>query len=221
MSIRIAAAWSVVCALLLLGGCGRDPVGELATKLKDSHVEVRRATAAALEELASDDERVVAALTAALADEDTELRYRSANALGKLGAGAKSSLPKLKRALQDLERLVRLRAAFAISRIDPTDHSFVPTLVGAMREGDGRTLLEVASEEKDAAWAAPTLIGLLSHESSKVRILAARALGSIGPAAAEAKPALEAATRDPEAMVRTAAKDALKRIHAKAPTTGT
>jgi HEAT repeat protein len=220
MSTRFGVRCSVVCAILVLAGCSRDPIGELATKLKDPHVEVRRAAAAGLEELASDDGRVVAALTAALADDDAEVRYRSANALGKSGAAAKSSLAALEKALQDPERSVRLRAAFAISRIDPNDHSFVPVLVGAIREGDGRTLLDVASQGKDAVWAVPTLIGLLSHESSKVRILAARALGSIGPAAAEAKPSLEVAARDPKATVRTAAKDALNGIQAKVPGSG-
>jgi HEAT repeat protein len=218
MSIRIAGRFSVAFALVLLAGCARDPVVELAAKLKDSHVEVRRAAAADLEAVPNSDKRVIGALSTALADEDTEVRYRSANAFGKVGAAAKGSVPALKTALQDPERSVRLRAAFAMSRIDPQEHSFMPVLVGAMREGDGRTLLEIASEGKNAAWAVPTLIGLLSHESSKVRTLAARALGSIGPAAGAAKGAIEAATHDSNAMVHSAAKDALKRVQMPAPT---
>ena len=46
----------------------------------------------------------------------------------------------------------------------------------------------------------------------KVRALAARTLGRIGPAASAAKTRLEAARRDSNAAVQTAAKDALNRI---------
>ena len=42
----------------------------------------------------------------------------------------------------------RLRAAFSIQKIDPADQSFVPVLTGAMREGDGRTLLEVGALDR-------------------------------------------------------------------------
>jgi HEAT repeat protein len=83
-----------------------------------------------------------------------------------------------------------------------------------MRAGDGRTLLAVSEMGSSGAWAVPTLVELLAHESPKVRALAARTLGRIGPAAGDAKPALQGAARDPSAAVQTAAKEALKRIEA-------
>jgi HEAT repeat protein len=114
--------------------------------------------------------------------------------------------------LEDREKNVRVRAAFAIQKIDPADHSFMPVLTGTLREGDGRTLLEVASLGPNADWAVPTLNGLLTHESFKVRTLAAKALGSIGPAAIAAKPNLEALRNDSNPTVKAAANDALARI---------
>jgi HEAT repeat protein len=60
------------------------------------------------------------------------------------------------------------------------------------------------------------LIGLLTHESPKVRTLAAKALGNIGPAASDAKVALETAGRDSNSGVQKAAKDAL--AHLQKPT---
>jgi HEAT repeat protein len=81
-----------------------------------------------------------------------------------------------------------------------------------MQEGDGRTLLEVGALGPDAAWAVPTLSGLLSHESFKVRALAAKALGNIGPAAISAKAKLEALRSDNNPTVKKAANDALNRI---------
>ena len=81
-----------------------------------------------------------------------------------------------------------------------------------MREGDGRTLLAIGAMGADAAWAVPTLVGLLSHSAPQVRALAARTLGRIGPAAIESKTTLEAAQRDSNPAVKSAAKDALKRL---------
>ena len=123
-------------------------------------------------------------------------------------------------ALTDSENRVRVQAAFAIHRIDPQDQSFVPVLTSAMREGDGKTLLAVGELGVDAAWAVPTLIGLLSHESAKVRVLAANNLGRIGPAAASAKTALQAAARDSNAAVKRAAQIALERLGAKSSSVG-
>jgi HEAT repeat protein len=68
---------------------------------------------------------------------------------------------------------------------------------------------------KDGAWAVPTLIGLLSHESAKVRALAAQTLGRIGPAASDSKTALQRTLRDPSVAVQGAADGALARIHAQ------
>ena len=202
----------------MLIGCARDPLGDLTAKLADPDVETRRAAARALDEQPNPDARVVAALTKSVADRDTEVRYRSIEALGKIGPAAKVSMPALKAALQDSEKPIRLRTAFTIHKIDSTERSFEPVLIAAMREGDGKTLLEVGAMGKDAAWAVPTLTGLLSHESAKVRALAARTLGRIGPAARDARAALQQSLRDQNVVVQNEAKDALNRLQAN--TTG-
>jgi HEAT repeat protein len=192
-----------------------DSTGKLVAQLGSSDLAVRRAAAAALDDQPSTDERAIAGLIKSLGDSDADVRYRAASALGKLGAAAKSAQPALRSALQDTEQAVRIRAAFSLARIDPQDRSFVPVLTAAMRNGDGRTLLEIGNLGAAAAWATPTLAGLLSHESPKVRILAANDLGRIGPAAASAKPALEAAARDSNAAVQHAAQNALLLIEPK------
>jgi HEAT repeat protein len=135
------------------------------------------------------------------------------NALGKIGPAAASSLPALTAALQDPEASLRLGAALAIEKIDPKNPSFVPVLVGAMRAGDGRILLEVGAMGKEGAWAVPTLIGLLSHESAKVRALAAQTLGRIGLTTSDAMAALQQTLRDPNVAVQGVAKEALNRLH--------
>ena len=203
---------------IALAGCGHDPVDAIVAKLRDPNVEVRRAATHSFVEQPMNDNRVIEELTKNVSDKNSELRYESAEALGKLGPAAKSSLPLLRLRLQDGEKNVRLRAAFSIQKIDPADRSFVPVLTDAMREGDGRTLLEVGALGPNAAWAVPTFSGLLSHESPKVRTLAAKALGNIGPAASGAKIALEAARSDSNAGVQKAATDALARLQKPAET---
>jgi HEAT repeat protein len=197
---------------IALGGCAHDPVDAIVANLRDRNVEVRQAATNSLVEQPVNDSRVIKELTKNSSDKSSELRYKSTQALGKLGSAASSSLPLLRLRLQDLEKNVRLRAAFSIQKIDPADRSFVPVLTDAMREGDGRTLLEVGALGPQAAWAVPTLSQLLTHESPKVRTLAAKALGNIGPAASEAKMALEAARADSNAGVQKAANDALARM---------
>jgi HEAT repeat protein len=212
MSIRgtVSILWLAVCLVLI--GCSRDPIAERIAKLNDPNVELRRTAAREFAERPASDERAIAALAKSAADADIDVRYASIDALGKLGPEAKSGLPVLKIALADSEKAVRIRAAWSMSNIDPQDRSFVPVLVAAMREGDGRVLLEVGATGPPAAWAVPTLTGLLSHESPKVRTLAAKALGGIGPAAKVARPGLEVARGDSNAAVKTAAKEALNRI---------
>jgi HEAT repeat protein len=197
---------------IALIGCSRNPVDDVVGRLRDPDPQVRRLATQSLVEHPLGDPRVIEQLTTNVADKSLEVRFKSVEALGKAGPAANSSLPYLRIRLQDGDKNVRLRCAFAIQKIDPTDRSFVPVLIAAMQEGDGRTLLEVASLGPKAEWAVPTLSGLLSHESPKVRTLAAKALGNIGPRASAAKPNLEAARNDSNAGVKKAATEALARM---------
>ena len=220
--MRTSRYWRVVLGhCILLIGCARDPVDELISRLSTSDVPGRRAAARTLRDRSHTDDRVIAAFTKSAKDSDMEVRCLSVEAIGKQGQADKSKILRLTPSLTDPEKRVRLEAALAIAKIDPHDGSPRPVLTGAMREGDGRTLLAIGTMGADAAWAVPTLVGLLSHESPQVRALAARTLGRIGPAARAAQPDLEAARRDPNAAVQSAAKEALKRIATDAMPSGT
>jgi HEAT repeat protein len=192
-------------------GCG-DPVDKLVAQLTSSEVQIRRDAARELSKLSNSDPRVIDALTKCVADADIEVRVRSINALGNMRAAAKPSIAALESALKDTDHHVRVKAALAIQQIDLQNRSYVPVLVSEMRSGDGRLILQVGAMGAGAAWAVPTLIGLLSHESPPMRALAARTLGQIGPPAASAKSALQQTKRDPNAAVQAAARDALARI---------
>lgn len=211
MSISARGRWLHLVLCLVLGGCGPSAWTTATRELKSPDVAVRRSAARTLGEQAALDASALTALTNAVADHDTEVRWLAVDALGKIGPTAAPSVPALVKALDDSDSTVRLKAALAIQRIDPKNLSSVPILTKEMRAGNGRVLLEVGRRGSSAAWAVPTLIELLSHESPKVRALAAQTLGDIGPAAASAKSALQRATGDPSAAVQSAARDSLNR----------
>ena len=114
---------------------------------------------------------------------------------------------------------MRLAAALAIQKIGPANDVFVPVLVGALRAGEGGIFLEVEKMEGHAKWTVPTLNRLLSHPETKIRALTSRVLGQLGPTASDAESALNRTLRDPEEVVRKAARQAMEQITSK-PVTG-
>jgi HEAT repeat protein len=213
---RVFAWLAVASTLFAACGCG-DPTDRLIAQLGDADTSARLAAARTLAENPITDERVLTALATSVSDSDAQVRFFAIKALAKCGPAARASVPALKSALTDSEKQNRIAAAFALLRIEPADRSFEPVLVSAMREGDGKTLLEVGQLGADAAWAVPTLIGLLTHQSPQVRVLAATDLGRIGPAARSAKGALQSALKDSNAAVKHAAKTSLERIESSSP----
>ena len=211
MWIRVTAGLLAAGLLFVASGCG-DPTERIVSQLSDASATVRLAAARSLVDNPNPDERVLKGLSACVADSDAQVRFFAIQALAKCGASARTSVPALKSALADPEKQNRIAAAFALLRIDPSDRAFEPVLVSAMREGDGKTLLEVGQLGADGAWAVPTLVALLNHPTTQVRVLAATDLGRIGPTAASAKGALQAALKDPNAAVKHAAQAALERI---------
>jgi HEAT repeat protein len=220
MSIRAASSLLIPSLLIVSLGCGGDPTTRLIDELRNPDVAIRRSAARVIAQQPKPDDRFIAPLTKSVTDDDVEVRRMSAVALGRFGPVAKSSEPALKKALTDPEQSVRLKAALALQHVDPKDTSFSPVLITAMHTGDGRTLLEIGEMGKDGAWAVPTLIDLLSHDSAKVRALAAQTLGQIGPSATEAKAALQSTAHDPNPAVQTTARDALKKIQGQAMAAG-
>jgi HEAT repeat protein len=217
MVSREAIRLTSIGLLLWATGCGGDAASQLIDQLQSPDVEVRRAAARDLGKLTPLDERAINALAETLADDDVEVRRLSISALRHAGPKAAMSVPDLERALDDREPQIRFAAALAVKDIEPANRRCHETLINAMRQANGPVMLEVGRMGRGAAWAVPTLTGLLSHDSAKVRALAARSLGDIGPSAAKAETHLKRLLRDPNVAVQDAARQALENIRPAAP----
>jgi len=121
-------------------------------------------------------------------------------------------------ALRDNDPAVRLAAAKALRRY-PADLAVVePALREAAKGDPDPDVRKVAAESAQEVVKAEVarLARLLKESDENVRLLAAKALGRMGPAARDAVPALkEAAAKDADSDVRCVAEGALKKIQGK------
>lgn len=177
---------AVVEALGLMGPAARPALPALARAADrgiDLDIASRRASTAIL---SSSDERDLAGLIEQLAGTDASLRLRAAKAIGAYRAAGQSALPALTVALGDPDGDVRRAVIAAVRQISPDTK---PT----------KELLQAYVFD-------------LRDPDDAVRLLAVRALGKYGTAAATTAPAVEALLLDPDKDVRKAAADALTRI---------
>lgn len=192
-------------------GCTHDHLAQLVGELQSQDLEQRRAAVRQLGELKPQDPFVRTALEQVLSDHDPEVRRLACYALGEIGtSNPEIFMPVLK----EPGLSVQLAAAYAVMKIDPSSRQAQEVLQQAMQRGEGGVIVAVTAQGPQAAWAMSTLIQLLRDPRPGIRRLAAEGLGEIGPAAKNALPALEKATRDPDDRVRDAARAAVERLAA-------
>ncbi len=128
---------------------------------------------------------------------DTGDRQAAILALGKIGP---KGVPALAEGLKDKEIVnVRLWAAWGLRRNGADAKAAIPQLVQALKDECGLVQIEAAKtlwEISEHKATVPALIELLKHKDPNIREGAAKALGSIGPKAKAAVPALEKALKD-------------------------
>jgi len=137
-------------------------------------------------------------------------------------AAKEAPLPALLGALNPVDGTVRIQVPEFLRKrkTDPTATKAIPVLLGALDEGEERgdpsvaavTLPGIPAMGRGPATPVGILIEALKAPDSGDRARAARALGSIGPAAKQAIPVLLEALRDREEKVRRNAADALERM---------
>jgi HEAT repeat protein len=190
----------------------------IARQMRDPNPVNRRAAIDLLEMLEDDAAPAVPALIGALSDPDIFVRWSAARTLGRINAQAgASAVPALARALSDPDLDVRLTAAATLEAYGQAARGAIPALADAVARGDVEfrraAMYALQAIGPDAAQASlPNLIGDLRNEDPRVRRTAAETIGSFGPSARNAVPALRRALRDDDTDVRQAASDALLSI---------
>jgi HEAT repeat protein len=150
------------------------------------------------------------------------VRYQAAETLGKMGPDAAEAVPALARFLDDSRdrdaEVLDEAVVKTLGKIGRAARPAIPALVRISRrnfdleraaaEAIDRILLTPVGEQQDV----PTLLKDLRDRDASVRLRAAKALGTLGPAGKPGIPLLTEALNDPDADVRRQALQALKAI---------
>jgi len=193
---------------------GTGAVGMLTGILGSGPPKARIQAAALLGKLGPAAAPAVPALAEALgAKEDVGVRGMAAIALGRIGPSARDALVMLDKALHDRDVRVQVAASLAIYGI--TDETTGPTRVlfraFTSPDPDVRAMVADAFEEMGTP-ILPFLVRSLASEDETTRANAAKTLTAMGPAAEEARGALQNCLEDPSENVRAAAAAALARL---------
>lgn len=159
-------------------------------------------------------------LTELLQDEDASMRVATITALRNIGP-PKAVVPVLMESLEDKEPDCRSAAIECLGEIGPAAAISLPALLVLLRDDDpdvgDRAAIAIA-EIGPATTTVPLLTRLVKDGDSRVRHAAIEGLGIIGPAAADACPALIESLKDKDPLIQTAAAAGLGRMGAVAST---
>lgn len=182
---------AVVEALGQMGSAARIALPTLAKSTRrtiDLDLAIRDTTNNILN---ASDSQNTDALAQQLSSRDASLRVRAAKALGDLGPAARPVLPALTVVLADPDGDARRAAIGAIRLIQPN-------------AAPSEALVRAVAED-------------LRNPDANLRLLAARTLGRLGPAAAVIAQDLIPLRTDPDPDVRRAANEAFARVSAPQP----
>lgn len=208
--------WTAIELLAKRPPTGAAGQAVLIAALDDSDEHVRSVAMAALPKSGVTADRGVPLLVSRCSGDHAVV---AARALSEYRAAAAPALPNLIALLQNEQASVEARwnAARTIGKIGPDALSAVPALIADLDHSED-TIREHAAEAIGdigpvaAELGVPALRGVLQDPYVKVRRDAVRSLGYIGPAASAAVEEILPLLQDPEAIVRTAARDALQKI---------
>ena len=205
-------------ALDALASLGAPAVPRLIDALK--HERMREQVAFILGRIGPDAAAAAEALGKLAGDPNPHVAEAAAMALANIGPGAQAATPSLADVVRNAQSPNRHAAAYALGKIGPNAAAAEPALLEAMASPDQSlsvlgawALIQVRPKSPEvAAKAVPVLTAGLSSPLPKTRQGAAESLGTLGPLAKDAAPALEKAAEDADEAVRQAATKALASI---------
>src|SRR5262245_57493638 len=191
-----------------------EAVRVLAEALGDPETDVRELAAAGLSEFGPEAQIALPELIKAIQDESAVVRRRALRAIGLIGpTSADDALPSLIAATEDDDESVAMQAVSTIGDLGPAAAPAIPALMSAIWTGDVRRRAVAGAAVTHIGEAAvASLMQSLEHPAPEVRSKVAHLLAQIGPAAAEARPALQNLLNDRDDAVRAEAAAALKAI---------
>jgi HEAT repeat protein len=180
---------------------GSDAVGLLIKTLKSDSASTRAYAARFLGEIRMDARDAVPALHEALRDPDENVRRWAAKSLGKYAGEAKEAVPSLAKILDGPDSYfdLGLAVAEALGEIGPQAEAAIPSLVQELDHPNLRVRISCTNALREIGPAAsnqlteagvPALISALESHDPTVRRNAAICLGTMGPQAEAAIPAL-------------------------------
>jgi HEAT repeat protein len=209
-NVREAAAG----ALQATGEFTAEEVPTIRNGLKNPNAGIRLYAMNAMARVAPSEQD---AFMAGLRDEAKEVRIAAANILGGLGNNViakHDALVELMAYVKSGDQDLAAVAVQTLHRLGPMPETEVPVLLEylACEMVEARRYAAWALEQTPSAAAMPDLIERLADPDSEVQAGAAQALGTMGPSASEAVPALARVFSSGTVTARVAAGRALARI---------
>lgn len=193
----------------------------LINGLHNDEDDIRRYAAEALYYLGTDAGEAAESLAGLLTHDDGEVRRAAARTLAVLGSAALDVKESIIDALVDADEVVRGEAALAISQLGNEASDAVPNLLKLLSDEEEFTHDGNSMEVRTAAQTAlgsigseaiPGLLEALREDRAEKRAIAVDTLATISSLPEEVIADIEEAVQDPEEVVQTAARNALKRI---------
>jgi HEAT repeat protein len=207
--VRREAAW----ALGRLGPAAEPAVVPLMTALRDRDPKVAQAAAHTLGLIGPKASGAAEALVVVLADSNYLLCRMAAWALAQIGAAA---VPALIQALTSPDMFVRCEAAWALAQIGRAASDAVPALVTVLRSDEAQCLAKamtsLPAEAEHLCQTTPVFIPPRKGTAEAFCLSAIKALGEIGPPAAEAVPDLRRLAEAGNGTAQIVAIQALRQI---------
>lgn len=216
LDARVFMTQVVSCKAIVSLGRDAKPAGPRLVKLaEEGNASARSWATVALGAIGPVEEYDVVEILDGKLDEFLLLdKQRALKGLALIGPPAKAALPNIEMLMKDASKSCPHNAAFTYWKVSGDPDLPVSVMVDLLDNIDFQTeTIELLGDMGPAAEkSVPALIDMLGSSEDHIREGAALSLGAMGPAAKAALPALRKMNKDPDLLIRSAAKRSITDI---------